>query len=131
MTELRETTLQQLENFIPYKVNLQKALEFWEWWLTEAIPGAWSLAHQNLYALEFLLKQSLEFVQNWLEQVWSGRVSPGEDFFWHGLAEGASSKATQASYVSSDEDRISWATIAIKVYAYMVNTLHSVATVLL
>ncbi len=27
--------------------NLKKNLEFWEWWLTEAIPQAWELAQQS------------------------------------------------------------------------------------
>ncbi len=79
------------------------------------------------YSLEFLLKQSPEIVQDWLEQVWSGRIFPGEDFFWHGLAEGASSKANQVSPVSSNEDKINWATIAVKIYAYMASTLHPLA----
>jgi hypothetical protein len=29
----------------PRKVDFAKRLEFWEWWLTEAIPQAWELAH--------------------------------------------------------------------------------------
>ncbi len=29
---------------IPIEYNLQKRLEFWEWWLTQAIPQAWELA---------------------------------------------------------------------------------------
>jgi hypothetical protein len=28
-----------------YEFNFKKRLEFWEWWLTEAIPQAWELAH--------------------------------------------------------------------------------------
>lgn len=31
----------------PIEYDLQKQLEFWEWWLTEAIPQAWELAHQS------------------------------------------------------------------------------------
>jgi hypothetical protein len=34
--------INDLENFDP-----QKRLEFWEWWLTEAIPQAWELAQQS------------------------------------------------------------------------------------
>jgi len=79
------------------------------------------------YALNLLLKQSPEVVQDWLEQVWSGRISAGEDFFWHGLAEGASYKATRTSYVNSNEDKLGWATIAVKIYAYMASTLHALA----
>jgi len=29
------------------EVDLQKRLEFWEWWLTEAIPQAWELAQET------------------------------------------------------------------------------------
>jgi len=29
---------------LPINFDLQKRLEFWEWWLTEAIPQAWELA---------------------------------------------------------------------------------------
>lgn|GEM_PF-1070824 len=31
----------------PIKLNPQKRLEFWEWWLTEAIPQAWELAQTS------------------------------------------------------------------------------------
>jgi hypothetical protein len=34
------------QEVIPLEYNLQKRLEFWEWWLTEAIPKAWELAGQ-------------------------------------------------------------------------------------
>jgi len=30
----------------PIEFDSQKRLEFWEWWLTEAIPQAWDLAHE-------------------------------------------------------------------------------------
>ena len=29
----------------PISLDLTKQIEFWEWWLTEAIPEAWELAH--------------------------------------------------------------------------------------
>ncbi len=29
------------------EIDVQKRLEFWEWWLTEAIPQAWELAQQS------------------------------------------------------------------------------------
>lgn len=29
------------------KIDIQKRLEFWEWWLTEAIPQAWQLAQET------------------------------------------------------------------------------------
>ena len=32
----------------PIKYDLSKRLEFWEWWLTEAIPQAWELAETSL-----------------------------------------------------------------------------------
>jgi len=31
------------------KFDLQKRLEFWEWWLTEAIPQAWELAQETVF----------------------------------------------------------------------------------
>jgi hypothetical protein len=31
---------------LPFKVDNQKKLEFWQWWLTEAIPQAWEMANQ-------------------------------------------------------------------------------------
>jgi len=33
---------------IPIEYDVQKRLEFWEWWLTEAIPQAWELAQQSI-----------------------------------------------------------------------------------
>jgi len=30
------------------RINNQLSLEFWEWWLTEAIPQAWELAQQSI-----------------------------------------------------------------------------------
>jgi len=35
------------EIYKPLLVNPQKRLEFWEWWLTEAIPQAWELAQSS------------------------------------------------------------------------------------
>jgi hypothetical protein len=35
------------ENIIPIEFDFQKRLEFWQWWLTEAIPQAWELAQQS------------------------------------------------------------------------------------
>jgi hypothetical protein len=32
---------------IPLEYDLTKRLEFWEWWLTEAIPQAWDLANRT------------------------------------------------------------------------------------
>jgi len=32
---------------IPIKYDLSKRLEFWEWWLTKAIPQAWELAETS------------------------------------------------------------------------------------
>jgi hypothetical protein len=29
------------------RIDPQKELEFWEWWLTEAIPKAWELASKT------------------------------------------------------------------------------------
>lgn len=34
-------------NALPIKFDLPKRLEFWEWWLSEAIPQAWELAQQS------------------------------------------------------------------------------------
>jgi len=31
----------------PVTIDTQKVLEFWEWWLAEAIPQAWEMAYQN------------------------------------------------------------------------------------
>lgn len=31
----------------PLSFDIQKRLEFWEWWLTEAIPQAWELAQET------------------------------------------------------------------------------------
>lgn len=31
----------------PDEFDAKKRLEFWEWWLTEAIPQAWELAKQS------------------------------------------------------------------------------------
>lgn len=45
--DLAKTMLERLKNFVPYSVDLPKALEFWEWWLTEAIPQAWELAQAD------------------------------------------------------------------------------------
>jgi len=30
------------------KIDHSKLLEFWQWWLKEAVPAAWELAHKNL-----------------------------------------------------------------------------------
>ncbi len=35
------------EIIIPIEFDARKRLEFWEWWLTEAIPEAWKLAAQS------------------------------------------------------------------------------------
>ncbi|MBN9390196.1 MAG: hypothetical protein J0I20_19370 [Chloroflexi bacterium] len=32
---------------LPFEYDLNKRLEFWEWWLTEAIPQAWELANRT------------------------------------------------------------------------------------
>ncbi len=37
----------RLENFKPITFSPQKELEFWEWWLTEAIPQAWEFAEKE------------------------------------------------------------------------------------
>jgi hypothetical protein len=34
-------------NYQPLKNDLNKRLDFWQWWLTEAIPQAWELGHQS------------------------------------------------------------------------------------
>ncbi|MBN9386425.1 MAG: hypothetical protein J0I20_00100 [Chloroflexi bacterium] len=34
-------------NYVPITTDIKKQLDFWEWWLTEAIPQAWDLAHQT------------------------------------------------------------------------------------
>ncbi|HEX2911169.1 MAG TPA: hypothetical protein VH186_10205 [Chloroflexia bacterium] len=34
------------EPLIPIEYDLEKRLQFWEWWLTEAIPQAWELAQE-------------------------------------------------------------------------------------
>lgn len=39
--------VKRLETFKPFRLNKQKSLEFWEWWLTEAIPQAWELANST------------------------------------------------------------------------------------
>lgn len=36
-----------VDSGLPIKFDPQKCLEFWEWWLTEAIPQAWELAQQT------------------------------------------------------------------------------------
>lgn len=35
------------EIIIPLEFDLQKRLEFWEWWLSEAIPQAWKVANKT------------------------------------------------------------------------------------
>jgi hypothetical protein len=35
---------------VPLEYDLNKRLEFWEWWLTEAIPQAWELANKTFSA---------------------------------------------------------------------------------
>lgn len=35
------------DRILDIEYDLQKRLEFWEWWLTEAIPQAWELAQQS------------------------------------------------------------------------------------
>jgi len=42
----RQELVKQIRNYIPIGADLDRALEFWEWWLTEAIPQAWELAQQ-------------------------------------------------------------------------------------
>ncbi len=37
---------QTSDDILKIEYSLQKRLEFWEWWLTEAIPEAWELAQQ-------------------------------------------------------------------------------------
>jgi len=39
--------VKRLENFKPFYLDRQKSLEFWEWWLTEAIPQAWELTNST------------------------------------------------------------------------------------
>ncbi len=39
---------QPLQLPLPLDYSLEKRLEFWEWWLTEAIPQAWELAYKNV-----------------------------------------------------------------------------------
>jgi hypothetical protein len=36
-----------IKQYKPLSIDTQKRLEFWEWWLTEAIPQAWELAHKS------------------------------------------------------------------------------------
>ena len=46
---IKSLTLEQrayLKNYKPFLYSPQKTLEFWEWWLSEAIPQAWELAQQ-------------------------------------------------------------------------------------
>jgi hypothetical protein len=38
---------QPSDDILNIEYSLQKRLEFWEWWLTEAIPEAWELAQQS------------------------------------------------------------------------------------
>ncbi len=40
------------QEFVPLKNDPPKELEFWEWWLTEAIPKAWELAQQSASSSE-------------------------------------------------------------------------------
>jgi hypothetical protein len=35
------------ENVTPIVFNWERRLEFWEWWLSEAIPQAWQLTQEN------------------------------------------------------------------------------------
>jgi hypothetical protein len=39
--------LERLNRYKPIKYDLEKQAEFWLWWLTEAIPQAWKLAHRQ------------------------------------------------------------------------------------
>jgi hypothetical protein len=36
-----------VEKYNPLVLSLERKLEFWEWWLTEAIPQAWDLAQAS------------------------------------------------------------------------------------
>jgi hypothetical protein len=38
----------QYWQLLPLTYSVQKRLEFWEWWLTEAIPQAWELAEKSV-----------------------------------------------------------------------------------
>jgi hypothetical protein len=35
-------------NYKSLEIDLDKKIEFWKWWLTEAIPQAWELAQQSI-----------------------------------------------------------------------------------
>ena len=42
-----EEQKERARQYQPVKNDPQKELEFWEWWLTEAVPQAWELATSN------------------------------------------------------------------------------------
>jgi hypothetical protein len=48
--EKEENRSEKVKKFVPITIDTEKQLEFWEWWLTEAIPEAWHLAQYNLDA---------------------------------------------------------------------------------
>jgi hypothetical protein len=39
--------IERIKQYQPVKNDPQKELEFWEWWLTEAVPQAWELATKS------------------------------------------------------------------------------------
>ena len=58
-------------------------------------------------------------VEAWLQDVWSGEQEAPEDFFWHGLAEGAAGRANRMSL--GEPPDLEWAQIAIAVYEKLAN----------
>lgn len=59
-----------------------------------------------------LIKLSPAEVQAWLNRVWSGKEEVPEDFHWHGLAEGAASRANPFKGTPN----LGWAVISAEVY---------------
>lgn len=67
----------------------------------------------------WLFDQNTDAVRQWLNEVWSNRRPTPPGFNWLGFAEVAASRSTRSGTTDSDETKLGWAEVSIRVREYL------------